>query len=175
MTDFLYKVSSPKSNLTFHPKVFWRTEDWSSSSSRPRDGYIEDLVLYAGDFDEISMHLFPKIWRLRVRLEERVGAMLRELGYEWEEGSKALIFIKNEDAGEVENFCPTIFMFTREGFEPVPSNEYISRSPRTAVASETVSMAEAIMRWGIKIHFVSDAQALVSSLDDRGIEFSTQT
>ena len=51
MKPHLYNVSAPRSDMTFYPSKFWRTTDWESSTTQPRDGYPEDLVLFAGDFE----------------------------------------------------------------------------------------------------------------------------
>ena len=66
----LYKVTAPRKTKVFNPTKFYRTQDFWSSSPRPKPGYICDCLVYAGDFDEISIHLFPKIHRIRVRNSE---------------------------------------------------------------------------------------------------------
>ncbi len=66
MNRYLYKVSQPRSDLVFHPSTFWHTLDWESSTTRYRDDYIEDKVLYVGDFDEVNIHLFPRKRTVRV-------------------------------------------------------------------------------------------------------------
>lgn len=174
MIDFLYKVSAPRSDWTFEPRPFWRSADWTSSSSRPRDGYIEEAVVYAAGFEEVSIHLLPKIWRLRVRLNDANQGLLNELGYVWPAGSRALIFFREEDSGLVWGFQPTIFKFAPEGFEPVPSNEFISRVPQHALGSETLSLHEALDRWRVQLIPVGDTEELTSRLTERDIRFSIQ-
>ena len=65
--DFLYKVAPPRVDMVFYPSQFWHTPDWESSSTREHDGYIREEVLYAGDFDEVNIHLFPRVKTVRVR------------------------------------------------------------------------------------------------------------
>jgi hypothetical protein len=60
MTAFLYKVSAPRTEMLFHPSSFWHTPDRESSTTRAREGYVRDEVLFAGDFDEVNIHLFPR-------------------------------------------------------------------------------------------------------------------
>ena len=67
MTTHLYKVSAPQADNMFYPGAFWHTPDWESSTTRFREGYIRDEVLYAGDFDEVNIHLFPRVRTVRVR------------------------------------------------------------------------------------------------------------
>jgi hypothetical protein len=62
----LYKVSPPREDMVFRPSRFWRTADWQSSSTRPHNGYIMEDLLYAGDFDEVNIHLFPRVRTCRV-------------------------------------------------------------------------------------------------------------
>jgi hypothetical protein len=174
MSDPLYKVSAPRSHLTFEPRPFWRNEDWTKSSSRPRDGYIEEQVVYAAGFDAVSIHLLPKVWRVRVVFHPETEPLMRELGYVWPPDCRALIFFKEQDADIVWQFQPTVFMFDREGFEAIPSNEFISRVPVRALRSETLSIAEAIARWAVHLVPVADSDALVSTLTERGIKFSAQ-
>jgi hypothetical protein len=66
----IYKVSPPRENLVFEPSVFYRTAEFRSSSTRSKPGYIQDTLLYAGDERDISLHLFPNIYRVRVWLDE---------------------------------------------------------------------------------------------------------
>jgi hypothetical protein len=37
----LYKVSPPRASMVFEPSTFWRSEDWESSTTRRREGYVE--------------------------------------------------------------------------------------------------------------------------------------
>ena len=62
----LYKISKAPLDNIFRPKLFWRTDDWKSSSTTMKPGYLQDEVLYAGDFDEVNIHLLPNIKRLRL-------------------------------------------------------------------------------------------------------------
>lgn len=174
VSDLLYKVSAPRSDLTFEPRPFWRNEDWTKSSQQPRDGYIEEAVVYAAGFDAVSIHLLPKVWRLRVTLNPATEPLMRELGYVWAPASRALIFFREEDEDIVWEFQPTVFIFDREGFEAIPSNEFISRTPVRALRSETLTIADAIERWAVHLIPVAHPNALVSALTERGIRFSIQ-
>ena len=87
----LYKVTLPREDHQFFPSKFWRTEDWSSSSNRPHDGYIEDEVLYVGDFAEVNIHLFPKVRRLRFWRTEATEAFMHDFSFAFTDGSKAVI------------------------------------------------------------------------------------
>jgi hypothetical protein len=173
---FLYKVSAPRDDWTFHPRPFWRTEDWSSSDHEPRDGYIEDHVLYAAGFDEINIHLLPDVWRLRVWLDDVERATrLEDLGYSWPTGSKAVIFALASDRESIESFSPTIFTFEREGFERAPTDEFVSWEPRTAISAETVAFADVRRRWQFALVYVTDADALRHELESARIDHQIQT
>lgn len=175
MSDFLYKVSEPREDLTFVPSRFWRTEDWTSSSTRIREGHIEDTLLYAAEFDEVNIHLLPKVWRLRVWVDGHNVERLRRLNLDWRPGCRALIFCRAQDREAIGTFRPTIFRFAREGFEPVPSNEFVSRSPQTAVGAETIGMLEALERWRVELRYVEDRDEITSLLRGEDISFSVQT
>lgn len=132
VTEILYKVSGPSDDWTFEPRRFWRTQDWSFSDDMPRDGLVEDSVLYAGSFDEVNIHLLPPVWRLRVWLDDEARCeRLRTLGFCWAEGTWAVIFAAEADRDEIESFSPTVYTFERSGFEQTPTNEFVSRERRT--------------------------------------------
>lgn len=172
----LFKVAPPREDPTFHPQSFWRSEDWSSSTHRPRKGYVEDRVLYAGEFDEVNIHLLPKVWRLRVRLDHEGRAQrLRALGHDWPEGSRAVIFALEADRARIESFAPTIFTFARAGFEQVPSREWVAREPQRALRSETILFGEARRRWVFELLFVPDGDALAQGLREASIDHQIQT
>jgi hypothetical protein len=176
MTERLYKVSAPRDDWTFHPRPFWRSEDWSSSDDHPREDHVRDCVLYAGTFDEVNIHLFPKVWRLRVWLDSDTRAeRLRNLGYNWSDNSCAVIFAEHGDREVIESFEPTVFTFDGDGFELTPSNEHISREPRTAVSCETLSFREARERWAFELLYVDSIKALAESFRSAGIDHQIQT
>ena len=75
----------------------------------------------------------------------------------------------------VYQFTPTINYFHEDGFEYVPSNEWIAREPKTPLKSEVVTMTEAIKRWNIEIHFVRDYDNLKLELNKIGIVYCEQT
>jgi hypothetical protein len=174
--DRLYKVSEPGHGDRFQPRPFWRTEDWAFSDDHPHGGLIEDCVLFAGEFDEVNIHLLPPVWRLRVRLDnpERRKS-LRGCGFESASGSRAVVFVSERDRAEVERFVPTIFAFDRDGFERTPTDEFISREPRSAVSKETIPIAEALSRWHVEVTYVADAAALEAQLREAGIDHQIQT
>jgi len=175
-TDLLYKVASPRPDWTFYPRPFWRLPDWSSSTEDETEGYVEDSVLYVAAFDEVNIHLLPKVWRLRVWLDNpKRSERLRALGYMWAEGSRAVIFAQERDREAVESFSPTVFAFSRDGFESTPSNEFISREPRVALSCETISLREAKDRWSFELVYVDDIKSLAESLRSAGVDHQIQT
>lgn len=182
MEGVLYKVSVPREDPTFEPTRFWRTEDWSSSTEHPREGhldgrsYIEDQVLFAAEFDEVNIHLLPKVWRLRVWLDDETRSeRLRALGFTWRADANAVIFTAEVNRDAIEAFVPTVFTFSASGFQRTPSNEFISREPRTAVTQESLPFLEAMTRWRFELAYVSDTGALEQSLRHAGIDHHIQT
>ncbi len=176
MSELLYKVTEPRDDWTFQPRRFWRAEDWSFSDDHERNDLLEDCVLYAADFDDVNIHLLPQVWRLRVWLDDQERcARLRGLGFSWAAGSRALIFALESDRDSVESFSPTVFAFDRSGFEQTPTNEFVSREPRTAISAETMSFEEAVRRWRFDVVYVTDANALVETLQSAGIDHQIQT
>jgi hypothetical protein len=118
----------------------------------------------------------PKVWRLRVWLNDAVRSeRLRALGFTHRPDARAVIFALDDDRGAIESFSPTVFAFAREGFELTPSNEFISREPRTAVSCETLAFQEAVRRWNFDLTYVPDAQALVESLRSGHVDHQIQT
>jgi hypothetical protein len=171
----LYKVSAPRAEAIFLPSRFWRTEDWSSSSTREKPGYIEDEVLYAAGFDEVNIHLFPPVRRVRVWTGPNTREFLADLAGSLPKICRAVIFLEDNARAQVEAFSPTIYHFDPGGFEPIPSNEYISREPQSAVACETISIGEALARWHIEVSYVKTLDGLVERLKRNDISFSEQT
>lgn len=176
MSELLYKVSEPRDDWTFEPRRFWRSEDWSFSDDMPRDGLVEESVLYAGSFDEVNIHLLPPVWRLRVWLDDEATTQrLRTLGVSWAEGSRAVIFAAEVDRDVIESFSPTLYAFERSGFAQTPTNEFISREKRTAISAETLSLKEAKVRWLFDVVYVADPGALVEELQSAGVDHQIQT
>lgn len=176
MTGLLYKVSEPRDDWSFEPRRFWRAEDWSFSADHPGNGLVEDRVLFAAEFDDINIHLLPRVWRLRVWLdddERRAG--LGRLGYSWAASARAVIFALEADRHAVESFKPTVFAFERSGFVRTPTNEYVSRAPRAAVSAETMSFEEARGRWQFDVVYVVESDALVKTLRSAGVDHQIQT
>lgn len=173
--NVLYKVSAPRVDWTFVPSRFWRTEDWLGSDNHPHAGFVEDWVLYAAEFDAVNIHLFPQVWRLRVWLDHAPrAASLRRLGYTWQPTARAVIFARHMDRARIEAFVPTIYTFDPTGFEQTPSNEFVARTPQTALAAETFPFAEAIQRWHVAVIYIADTDALAQSLRANRIDHQIQ-
>jgi hypothetical protein len=171
----LYKVSRARTDNLFEPSKFWRSPDWSVSLKVPHESYILEEVLYAGDFDDVNLHLLPNVPRLRIWLSGRVIDRLKKLDILVESHYTALIIAKISDWETIANFSPTINYFDEAGFELTPSQEYISRTPQTAIKVETISIFEAVARWNIELYFVEDYEALKLDLNSMGIKYSEQT
>jgi hypothetical protein len=173
--ELLFKVTEPGRGDRFEPRPFWRTDDWSMSDDHPHEGLVEDRVLYAAEFDEVNIHLLPRVWRLRVWLDspER-SRRVRECGFDWPSGARAVLFVAESDRAEVESFAPTVFAFDRAGFERTPSNEFIARVAQTAVSKETLSITDALARWQVEVLYVPDPAALAAQLRQAGIDHQIQ-
>jgi hypothetical protein len=175
MTMHLYKVSAPRTDRMFYPSTFWHTSDWESSTTRPREGYIEDEVLFAGDFDEVNIHLFPRVRTVRVRSVDVGVSTLGDLGFRCTPGKSAYIFVCGTCRQEVESFHPTIFKFHSDGFVRVRTGEYISRQPQLAISAETISITDACEYWKVEACYVDDLDSLIQRLAGEGIYFDEQT
>ena len=175
MTTYLYKVSAPRTDTLFYPSPFWHTPDWESSTTRYREGYITDDVLFAGDFDELSIHLFPRVRTVRVRSVDADMAALYGLGVRSPPEKSAYVFVHHSRRKDVEAFHPTIFKFRVDGFVRVRKGEYISRRPQQAISAETIPMAEALNRWNVAACYVDDIDTLIQRLKQDGIYFDEQT
>lgn len=171
----LYKVAAPRESMVFKPTKFYRTEDFRSSSRRSKPGYIPDCLLYAGDFEEISIHLFPKIHRIRVRNSEESRGGLSILGFETDAARRCYIFVNCEDETRIVEFEANVYIFEDHHFTKTPSNEYISREPVEAVGSESYTMHEILRRWSIQLIPVDSVRALSRILADAGVVYSYQT
>lgn len=171
----LYKVSAPRESMVFKPTRFYRTSDFRSSSRRPKPGYISDCLLYAGDFEEISIHLFPKIHRIRVRNSEESREKLSILGFEADPARTCYIFVNKGDKTQIMGFEANVYVFEDRYFTKTPSNEYISREPVEAVGSESYTMHEILRRWRIQLIPVDSVRASSRILTDAGVVYSYQT
>ena len=170
----LYKVSPPREDALFHPSPFWHTADWESSTDKPREGYIRDEVLYAGDFDEISIHLFPRVRVVRIRAIDISPDKMLNLGVEWDESKSTYIFVHASFKNQVEAFTPTIYSFKTDGFENIRRGEYISRFAQKSIASEIVSHTEIVSKWKIQIIFVDDLDLWIEKIRQTEIYFCEQ-
>ena len=171
----LYKVTAPRKSRVFNPTKFYRTQDFWSSSPRPKPGYICDCLVYAGDFDEISIHLLPKIHRIRVRNSEAARRKLLCLGIETDPDKKCYIFVNTEDKRQIIEFVANVYIFEDRHFTKTPSNEYISREPVEAIGSEVYAMPEILRLWGIQLITVDSVPDLSRILTDAGVVYSYQT
>ena len=171
----LYKVAAPRESMVFKPTKFYRTEDFRSSSRRSKPGYIPDCLLYAGDFEEISIHLFPKIHRIRVRNSEESRGEPSILGFETDPASRCYIFVNRDDERQIKEFEANVYIFEDRHFIKTSSNEYISREPVEAIGSEVYAMSEILRRWSIQLIPVDSVRALSRILADAGVVYSYQT
>ncbi len=171
----LYKVTPRRDSNVFHPTRFYRTRDFSSSTRRPQPGYIPDRLLYVGDFDEISIHLFPGIHRIRVRNSVSARRKLKSLGFETDPDKNCFIFVNSEDKGQIMEFQANVYVFEKRHFFKVPSNEYVSRQPVEAIGSESYAMPEIIRRWRMQLIWVPSVAELSGTLTDAAIIYSYQT
>jgi hypothetical protein len=127
----------------------------------------QDDVLYAGDLDEVNIHLFPRVRTVRVRSVDASLASLHSLGIRCAPGKSAYIFIHESRREEVESFCPTIFTFRTSGFVRVRKGEYVSREPQRAISDETIPMSVALERWNVEACFVESLDALITAPEER--------
>ena len=132
-------------------------------------------MLFAGEFDEVSIHLFPRVTTVRVRAVDADPVIMREQDIECRPDKNAWIFCPANRRTEVESFRPTVFTFDTAGFIRVRRGEYVSWAPRQAIASETLAIAEAIERWNIQCLFVEDLALLIDRVRSAGIYFEEQT
>lgn len=171
----LYKVTAPRKSKLFNPTRFYRTPDFRSSSTNPKPGYITDCLLYVGDFEEISIHLFPKIHRIRVKNTKASRLKLASLGFETDPSKKCYIFAHRKDQGQIMEFEATVYAFEDNHFMKTPSNEYISRHPVEAISSESYTMSEILQRWCIQLILVASVPKLSDIFSDSSIIYSYQT
>ena len=175
MSEVLYKVAAPRADMTFLPSAYWHTRDWESSTTRRRGGYVEHCVLFAGDFDEVTIHLFPRVRTVRVKVADADAHTLRALGLTCSDGKAAQVFADASRRAEVDAFTPTVFCFAKEGFTRVRRGEYVSWTPQVALSSETMSMAEALVRWNVGACYVASLDDVIATLSAAGIYFDEQT
>ena len=171
----LYKICLRRDNLVFEPSRFWRNADWTSSSTNPKPGYVEENVLYAAEFDEVNIHILPKVRRLRVWNSAENYPTLNALGYSVSTDSKATLFARERDRAAVIGSSATVYVFDREGFTAIPSNEYVARSPKRAIQCETISVPAALERWNVDLRFVADLDQVIALLKERGVRYGEQT
>lgn len=161
--------------MMFYPSSFWRTEDWESSTPKPRDGYIEDEVLFVGDFDEINIHLLPRRRTVRVRGKDATPKQLLQHGLEVLPNKSAWLFVHPSAKREIEAFTPTVYEFESTGFERVRKGEFVSRTEQRAISKQVVTMSQAIVRWNFQLVFYEALEELASRLRKAGIYCDVQT
>ena len=171
----IYKVSPLQESLLFNPSVFYRTADFKSSSTRPKPGYIQDTLLYAGDEREISLHLLPSIYRVRVWLDDANRQRLVDLGFAPHSDKQVAIFVNEADQATISDFTPTVYSFDDADFERTPSNEFITRKPVRAIGTETLTMPEILRRWKIQVMAVPRVEDTEECLRQAGVECSSQS
>jgi GNAT superfamily N-acetyltransferase len=174
-TEVVYKVSPPRTSLVFEPSVFYRTADFKSSSTQPKPGYIQDTLLYAGDEREISLHLLPSIYRVRVWLDDANRQRLVDLGFAPHPDKQVAIFVNEADQATISDFTPTVYRFDAADFERTPSNEFISRKPVRAIGAETLTMPDILRRWKIQVMAVPRVEDTEERLRQAGVECSSQS
>ena len=173
--DRLFKVCPPRRDWRFEPSRFWRSRDWESSTTRPRQGYVQEDLLYVGDYDEVTIHLFPRVHTARLWGDDAVDDLRRELGLELGADIRAFVFYEHARAQEVAQFRPTIFHFHRDGFERVRRGEFVFREARRAIAAETLSLDAALARWCVRPCPVTSLDEVMERLRTRGAYFDEQT
>jgi hypothetical protein len=161
----------------FYPSTFWHTPDWESSCDHlpNKVGYIEDKVLYAGDFDEVNIHLFPRVRTVRIRTVDADHSILQSCGLSYVPGKTAYIYCARKCRVDVESFNPTVFKFNPDGFTRVRNGEYVSWTPQKAISCETFLIGDAIKKWNIEVCYVADLDAIIASIARQGIYFDEQT
>ena len=170
----LYKVSKPNHEMLFFPKKFWRSDDWRSSSTKPKAGYIPEEVLYAGDFDEVGIHLLPGVMRIRIGLSDEQILKLSSTTLQCDFSKKAAIYTEKGNQAIVEAFRPTVFTFSKQGFECVPSGEFVARKPQKAISCKTYTISEALEHWNIGLVFVDDLDVVLREIQAWNISYTQQ-
>ena len=173
--DWLFKVARPRDTDWFYPSTFWRTADWESSTLRYRPGYQRDCVLYAGDREEIGIHLLPRDRTIRVRAVDLGAASRVALGLESEAGITNWLWVHDRARARIDGFRPSIFCFERDGFQRVRRGEYVAREPRRAVYATTLELDDALDRAGARLVWTEDLEAVSEWLTGQSIYFDVQT
>jgi len=171
---YLYKVSPPRDSVIFYPTTFYRTQDYLSSADKPKDGHIEDKLLYAGEFDDVAIHLLPDLYRIMILNLKDNFDKLNHLGITTNKSKKSIIFIHEDDYDKVLQFRPTVYTFLKTSFFQIPSGEYVSREPVVAIKHETYSMDDAIKKWNIQLQKNNDLLQLKEILTSKDIGMTVQ-
>jgi hypothetical protein len=103
------------------------------------------------------------------------AATLSQLALSSSPGKSAWVFVDGARRREVETFRPTVFSFRPDGFVLVRNGEYISREPQRAIACETISMTEALIRWNVEPCYVDDLDRVIDLLKANGVYCDVQS
>ncbi|QPF84074.1 hypothetical protein IC762_31325 [Bradyrhizobium genosp. L] len=170
----VYRADRPNLAMTFSPRIFYRSEDYSVSSNRPEPGLVADQLLYAADGVGMTLHLFPRIDRISVVLDCDAMARLSQCGVEVDAAKQAVVFMAHHDLRQVQRFRPTVYAFDAHSFVRVASGEFVSRSAVTAVGVEHYCMRQALREWQTQLRGVSDLTECETRLKNVGIRYATQ-
>ena len=116
--SLLYKVSPPRESTLFSPSEFWRTENYQLSSHTYTPGFIKDKLLFAGRFQDISIHLLPNIRRIEIRNNKESTPFYKELDLPPQNYTSHL-FAHKKDQAIIESFEPTVHQFKDSKFEEI--------------------------------------------------------
>ncbi len=161
---YLYKATAPRKKLLFKPSKFYRTEDFLSSADKPKPGYTEDELLYAGEFHEMAIYLMPNIYRIQTINQKNNYAKLSTLGFKFDLNKEIVIFINDSDHKKTMEFSPTVYVFEKKYFTKVKSGEYVSKEPVEAIRCDTFSMLEALDKWKVELILVPNVHRLRDTL-----------
>ncbi|OFZ37152.1 MAG: hypothetical protein A2504_00590 [Bdellovibrionales bacterium RIFOXYD12_FULL_39_22] len=172
---YLYKVTPLRDSLIFYPSVFYRTDDFMSSATKPQPGYVEDKLLYAGEFHDISIHLLPlETYRIQIQKHLDNYAKLSVLGFKFNSNRKSVIFININDYQKIIEFQPTVYTFDKKFFLKTPSSEYVANVPVEAIKYETYTMPHALDKWNVELITVPSVIELHDKLIESKVSFVAQ-
>ena len=172
--EYLFKVSAPKENQIFYPKKFWRSFDWTKSSSKPQENMICEELLYAGEFYEIAVHLLPSVLRVMIPLSEHNLEKMKSWNISYGDNLKSVIFTEVSNRSKIEVFTPTVHTFSSENFCKTESGEFVSSFPQTVISHETWSMPDAIVKWKTQIIYVDELDSIFSKIRSLDLDVSIQ-
>lgn len=127
------------------------------------------------DFDEVNIHLFPRVHTVRIRAVDADYSVLQDLDSTCLPDKKAYIFCPLERKTEIDSFTPTVYKFQPDGFTRVRKGEYVSWKSQKALCYKTFPLVKAINKWNVQTCYIEDVNALVLSIRRHGIYFDEQT